>query len=195
MEIEYKKKIRRIYAKEKDGDILLVIPFSLKDDKKSLELGLELVEKLKKKLSKKKRVEIITDTQVLLFWEYVLKSELPNNLTTEKKWANFFKEELYEYTNPLLQEISNKLWFKDVPLRIRKVRTVRGTCSHDNRILLNQTLVHLPTRLIRYVIIHEACHLVQKNHSEKFWNLVENYCPQYKELRKELKNQILLQKS
>ncbi|MBQ7617234.1 hypothetical protein IJS64_04680 [bacterium] len=67
MEIEYKKKIRRIYAKEKDGDILLVIPFSLKDDKKSLELGLQLVEKLKKKLSKKKRVEIITDTQVLLF--------------------------------------------------------------------------------------------------------------------------------
>jgi hypothetical protein len=67
MEIEYKKKIRRIYAKEKDGDILLVIPFSLKDDKKSLELGLQLVEKLKKKLSKKKRVEIITETQVLLF--------------------------------------------------------------------------------------------------------------------------------
>ncbi|MBR4568004.1 hypothetical protein IKO18_06515 [bacterium] len=67
MEIEYKKKIRRIYAKEKDGDILLVIPFSLKDDKKSLELGLQLVEKLKKKLSKKKRVKIITDTQVLLF--------------------------------------------------------------------------------------------------------------------------------
>jgi hypothetical protein len=67
MEIEYKKKIRRIYAKEKDGDILLVIPFSLKDDKKYLELGLQLVEKLKKKLSKKKRVEIITDTQVLLF--------------------------------------------------------------------------------------------------------------------------------
>jgi hypothetical protein len=67
MEIEYKKKIRRIYAKEKDGDILLVIPFFLKDDKKSLELGLQLVEKLKKKLSKKKRVEIITDTQVLLF--------------------------------------------------------------------------------------------------------------------------------
>ena len=92
MEIEYKKKIRRIYAKEKDGDILLVIPFSLKDDKKSLELGLQLVEKLKKKLSKKKRVEIITDTQVLLFWEYILKSELPNNLTTEKNGQIFLRK-------------------------------------------------------------------------------------------------------
>jgi hypothetical protein len=88
--------------------------------------------------------------------------------------------------------MANNLGFKDIPLRIRKVKSVRGTCSHDNRILLNQTLVHLPTRLIKYVIVHEACHLEQKNHSEKFWALVEKYCPKYKQLRKELKDQILL---
>jgi hypothetical protein len=38
MEIEYKKGIRRIYAKEKEGDILLVIPFSKKDDEKALKI-------------------------------------------------------------------------------------------------------------------------------------------------------------
>ena len=191
MEIEYKKGICRIYAKEKEGDILLVIPFSKKDDEKALKIWMELVKKLEKKLAKKKKVELITDTSVLLFWEYIPKEELPK-FTTEKKWTQFFKQELFDYSNPILQEMANNLGFKDIPLRIRKVKSVRGTCSHDNRILLNQTLVHLPTRLIKYVIIHEACHLEQKNHSEKFWALVEKYCPKYKQLRKELKNQILL---
>ena len=192
MEIIYKKGIRRIYAKENWKDILLVIPFSKKYDKKALEVGLQLVEKLEKKLAKKKRIELFKDDEVLLFWEYIPKSEFPSSLTTEKKRAMFFKQELFEYANPLLQQMAQKLWFKDIPLRIRKVKSVRWTCTHDNRILLNQTLVHLPSRLIQYVIIHEACHLVQKNHSDKFWELVEKYCPNYKELKKELKNQILL---
>lgn len=192
MEIIYKKGIRRIYAKENWKDILLVIPSSKKDDKKALEVGLQLVEKLEKKLAKKKRIELFKGDEVLLFWEYIPKSEFPSSLTTEKKRAMFFKQELFEYANPLLQQMAQKLWFKDIPLRIRKVKSVRWTCTHDNRILLNQTLVHLPSRLIQYVIIHEACHLVQKNHSDKFWELVEKYCPNYKELKKELKNQILL---
>ena len=73
MEIEYKKKIRRIYAKEKDGDILLVIPFSLKDDKKSLELGLQLVEKLKKKLSEEGLFDDnLTTTELIMELEDII---------------------------------------------------------------------------------------------------------------------------
>ena len=68
MEVLYKKWIRRIYAKENNGDILLVIPFSLKDNKTALERWLALVEKLKKKLDKKKKIEIFKDNEGLLFW-------------------------------------------------------------------------------------------------------------------------------
>ena len=116
MEIEYKKGIRRIYAKEKGGDILLVIPFPKKDDEKTLKIWMELVEKLEKKLAKKKKVELITDTSVLLFWEYIPKEELPK-FTTEKKWTQFFKQELFDYSNPILQEMANNLGFKDIPIR------------------------------------------------------------------------------
>ena len=192
MEVLYKKWIRRIYARENNGDILLVIPFSLKDNKEANEKWLQLVEKLKKKLDKKKKVEIFKDDTVLLFWEYVPREEFPATLTTQTKRTKFFRQELYDYSNPLLQDISQKLWFKDIPLQIRKVKTMRWRCTHDNRILLNETLVHLPTRLIQYVIVHEACHLEQKNHSEKFRALVEKYCPNFKALRKELKAQLFI---
>ena len=192
MEVLYKKWIRRIYAKENDGDILLVIPFSLKDNKTALERWLALVEKLKKKLDKKKKVEIFKDNEVLLFWEYIPREEFPTTLTTPTKRTKFFRKELFDYADPLLQDLAQKLWYKDIPLQIRKVKTMRGRCTHDNRILLNETLVHLPTRLIRYVIIHEACHLQQKNHSDKFRALVEKFCPNFKALRKELKAQLFI---
>lgn len=192
MEVLYKKWIRRIYAKENNGDILLVIPFSLKDNKTALERWLALVEKLKKKLDKKKKVEIFKDNEVLLFWEYIPREEFPTTLTTPTKRTKFFRKELFDYADPLLQDLAQKLWYKDIPLQIRKVKTMRGRCTHDNRILLNETLVHLPTRLIRYVIIHEACHLQQKNHSDKFRALVEKFSPNFKALRKELKAQLFI---
>lgn len=86
--------------------------------------------------------------------------------------------------------MAEKLGFKAIPLSIRQVKTKRGSCTHDNRIMLNQQLVHLPTKLIQYVIIHEACHLIEKNHSPDFWKLVSDFCPAFKSLRKELKDQI-----
>ncbi|MBQ9553494.1 hypothetical protein IJU97_00570 [bacterium] len=46
---------------------MLVIPSSKKDDKKALEVGLQLVEKLEKKLAKKKRIELFKGDEVLLF--------------------------------------------------------------------------------------------------------------------------------
>jgi len=192
MEVLYKKWIRRIYAKENNGDILLVIPFSLKDNKTAYEKWLQLVEKLKKKLDKKKKVEIFKDDTVLLFWEYIPKEEFPKTLTTETKRTKFFRKELFDYSYPLLQNIAQELWYKDIPLQIRKVKTMRWRCTHDNRILLNESLVHLPTRLIQYVIVHEACHLKQKDHSVKFWILVEEFCPKFKALRKELKAQLFI---
>lgn len=188
MEIIYKD-VRNITAREKNWQILLILPFYLQGNSAALQKWMILVEKLERKLERKKKVQIFKGDSILLFWEYVPKSEFPTWLTTEKKWEQFFKSELYEYANPLLQELAEKLWFKNIPLKIRKTTSVWGTCSSDNHILLNETLVHLPTRLIQYVIVHESCHLVQKNHSDKFRDLVKKYCPNYKELRKELKNQ------
>jgi predicted metal-dependent hydrolase len=41
--------------------------------------------------------------------------------------------------------------------------------------------------VIDYVIIHEMCHIKEMNHSKRFWALVENLCPNFKFLKKELK--------
>ena len=38
-----------------------------------------------------------------------------------------------------------------------------------------------------YVIVHELSHFIHFNHSKEFWNLVNKYCPRYKQIKKELK--------
>ena len=73
-------------------------------------------------------------------------------------------------------------------LRIRKMTTRWGVCNRrDIRVTLNSELFKYGIEEIDYVIIHELSHLVYFNHSKDFWNVVSKYCPQYKEIRKKLK--------
>lgn len=188
MEVCYKKWIRSITAKEKNGVIILQLPFFAKNDAKSHELAYQLWEKLQKKLNKKNKNQIFSSEGVLLFWERVSYKDLPS-FKNEKSRSVFFKKELFSYADPFLKRAAQQLGYKDIPLTIRKVRSKWWSCTYDNRIMLNLSLIHLPTRLIQYVIIHEACHLVEKNHGSDFWILVEKQLPNFKILRKELKNQ------
>lgn len=63
-----------------------------------------------------------------------------------------------------------------------------GCCNSNYCINLNWRVVCLPTYLIDYVIVHELSHLMEMNHSEKFWNFVGKVLPDYKERRKKIKD-------
>ena len=68
------------------------------------------------------------------------------------------------------------------------MKTRWGVCNRkDNVITLNTELIKKKVDLIDYVIIHEMAHFYEGNHSRKFWKIVEEACPRYKELRKALK--------
>lgn len=83
----------------------------------------------------------------------------------------------------------NKMYgFSYTAISIRNQRSRWGSCSSAGRLSFHYKLILLPRRLARYVIVHELCHLQELNHSRKFWALVEQTFPDYKELRRELQN-------
>jgi predicted metal-dependent hydrolase len=56
-----------------------------------------------------------------------------------------------------------------------------GSCNSKREVRLNWRLVHYSPQLIEYVIAHELAHLVEMNHSARFWAVVESLMPDYKE--------------
>lgn len=78
------------------------------------------------------------------------------------------------------------LEFPDVKIRDMKSRW--GSCTPaKNSITLNRKLIHYPFEFIEYVVLHEFVHFIQPNHSKAFYNIIENYMPDYK-MRMEMVN-------
>jgi predicted metal-dependent hydrolase len=55
-----------------------------------------------------------------------------------------------------------------------------GSCSSKAVISFNWRLVFAPKNILKYLVVHEMCHIIEMNHSTHFWNLVEKFCPDYK---------------
>ena len=73
-------------------------------------------------------------------------------------------------------------------LKIRRMKTRWGVCNRKtNTVTLNLELIKYDTSKLKYVIVHELSHFVHFNHSKSFWTLVSKYTPNYKKIRKELK--------
>lgn len=71
-------------------------------------------------------------------------------------------------------------------IRFRRMKKW-GYCTSERKIRFNAYLSMMPNEIIDYVVSHEVAHLVEMNHSKRFWKVVEGMVPDYKRLRKELK--------
>jgi predicted metal-dependent hydrolase len=70
-------------------------------------------------------------------------------------------------------------------LSIRSQQQRWGSCSNKKSISLNYKLLFLPPNLVEHIILHELCHTVHLNHSDKFWQLVASFDPHWKQHSKE----------
>lgn len=70
---------------------------------------------------------------------------------------------------------------------IREQKTRWGSCSSKKNLNFNWKLIMAPKEALHYVVIHELCHLIHFNHSEKFWREVEARMPEFDVWRKWLR--------
>ncbi len=117
--------------------------------------------------------------------------------------VNFEDEGIQEFIRKALNEIlraeakkylpertrclAEKHNFSYEKLSVRNAKTRWGSCSGRNNISLNIHLMRLPDKLIDYVILHELCHTVEKNHGKNFWALLDKVSGNAKALDKALK--------
>ena len=90
---------------------------------------------------------------------------------------------------PRLLELAEQHGLAVSRISIRNQRWRWGSCSRTGHICLNWRLVTMPEMVRDYVLIHELMHLKRMDHSPKFWKLVAEAFPPYKEARAWLRGQ------
>jgi len=106
---------------------------------------------------------------------------------TKKVLNKWCKRKSKKIFTQMLEALAEEHGFHFNKLSIRSQKTRWGSCTSNKNISLNSKLLLMPESVVKYVMIHELCHTIEMNHSAKFWDLVEDCDPQYRENRKQLK--------
>jgi len=100
--------------------------------------------------------------------------------------GRWLKEQALATLAPRVAHFASRLSAVPPLVKLSNARAQWGSCNHKGEISLNWRLVQLPPRLADYIVAHEVAHLVELNHSPRFWALVETLLPGHAEARREL---------
>ncbi len=123
---------------------------------------------------------------------YFQKSNKATSSVGTRKHYLKYKEEARDFITKKAEEINHHYQLKYNRISIRNSRTRWGSCSQKGNLNFHYKIIFLSDNLANYIIAHEICHLQEMNHSSRFWSLVEQKFPNYKYLRKQLKNNNVL---
>ena len=211
--IKYRKGMKNIYLRvEKNGDIVVKAPLrtpnyvvkkliyenlsELKRRKNNIlnslpkkreyktgethfifgkELPIEVVNSNKNTL-------IITEEKLIL----VVKNE---NQDKEKIFQKGIRKKLRQQSLYFIKKYEPIMNVKANELRIKKMNTRWGTCNLEaKRIWINEELVKYPISCLEHIVVHELTHLLEINHTPRFYELLEHYYPNYKHNDKLIKD-------
>lgn len=156
-------KIKNLYIYIKDGKVTVKIPYIL-SKKKQEEFINKKANWISKKLEEEKRKENKKE-------EKIEEKDIIKLQELVKKYVEKYSK--------ILKVCPNKV-------RIKNIKYAWGSCSVNKNITINSKLAIKNEKIVEYVVLHEMCHLLEMNHSKKFWRLVEENIKDYKKLRKEL---------
>lgn len=121
--------------------------------------------------------------------EYFKKiSESKISLVEEKKLFVRHKITALERAEEKVKRWNEYYGFAFGKISIRNSHTRWGSCSAKGTICFNYKIAFLPEYLADYLVVHELCHLKERNHGKGFWSLVERTIPDYAMIRRELRD-------
>jgi predicted metal-dependent hydrolase len=119
--------------------------------------------------------------------ELVLMTGRADGVAVRSSLRGWLRERAGERLIPWLCDLSDELEIPFGEASVRAQKTRWGSCSARKNISLNCNLLFLPAAVVRYLLVHELCHTVHMNHSRRYWALVAENEPRYRQLDAELR--------
>ena len=194
-----------------DGKLIVYCPFGLSYEK--IDEVLRSKENLlRKRMTKTKDLSvqytnILENKTVLLFgkeYEIFVTNKVKKPCFTDEKFL--ITQKIFEgnktsfYIKKVEKEIAERVFVKRIrdilqnyDYKVSKIiignfKSKWGSCDNFNTIKLNWRLAMLPPKLVDFVIFHELTHLLELNHSKRFYYELDKVCPTWKESREKLRD-------
>ncbi len=116
---------------------------------------------------------------------YFPEKYLKNSRVKMIKW---YKQKAREKITERVLWYSRVTGWKFKSISITSAEKRWGSCGSSGSINFSWKLIMAPLQVVDYVVAHELAHLVEKNHSAKFWNKVKAILPDYKARQRWLKD-------
>jgi predicted metal-dependent hydrolase len=110
----------------------------------------------------------------------------PSPQRVAKILTGWLKTQALDALTPRAAHYAAHLDVKAPLVALSNARTQWGVCREDGSIRLSWRLVHLEPGLADYVVAHEVAHLVELNHSKRFWSLLARLYPDWRAARERL---------
>lgn len=125
------------------------------------------------------------------FWIYKqakrIQEEQKNRVVRSEQEIRRLKEEARKVLTEKTDYYKQFLNVEYQKIRIGDQKTRWGSCSSSGTISYNWRLILMPEKIVDYVVVHELCHMIEMNHSKRFWEQVEAILPDYQARRNWLK--------
>ena len=165
-QIKYSQR-KSVGIKIKDGAVIVSAPYGTKKS---------VIDGIVKKHSEWIAKVISREAELKSKYTELSESEIK---ALRKSARTYFSEKCREYALVMGLEYNR--------ISITGAKTRFGSCSSQKNICFSYRLMLYPEEAREYVIVHELAHLVEMNHSHRFYAIIERYMPDYKARRKLLK--------
>lgn len=130
-----------------------------------------------------------SDQNVVHYQNNILEIECRNKKEAKKVLQQWYLEraevKFAEYAKTIVEHFT-VYGVKPQSISVRKMEKRWGNCTKDGDIYLNPRLICAPRGCVEYVITHEMCHLIHRNHSKEFYALLSKEMPQWERWKAKL---------
>lgn len=104
-----------------------------------------------------------------------------------RRIRDFLKQEARRDLDVLARRHAARIGRRVASISLKDTKSRWGSCSHDGSLSFSWRIVMAPVHVIDYLAAHEVAHLAEMNHSDRFWAICEDLCPQTEEAKRWLK--------